>query len=184
MDNTIAISLLTMTFGAILGAVFGPLGDLASRRLLDAREKTPGLHSALVLLLAANAIWVIAEVLESLVSKSGPWTVLALAVLFLFSAIVLFSAYRHIPENVENEKKTLMTAFGYLLFGNFLWILAEVTEMLMGATDELLSLALGKLPTYVRIIISIIATGTFGLGVASVWKLVPAKKHQKPRTTP
>jgi hypothetical protein len=123
--------------------------------------------------MTANVIWIIAEVLSFITPKFEQWTVLALAFLFLISAFVLFSAYRHIPKSQEYDKNLLFVSFRFLLLGNFVWILAESSEMIIGATAELIEYEIGRTNSYIRILISIISICLFFTGIYKIWNLVP-----------
>ena len=102
--------------------------------------------------------------------QSAAWPgkrgIIQIVPLLLISAFVLFSAYRHLPESEEYDKHLFLASFKFLLLGNLVWILAESIEMIIGAVAELIEYKIGRVNTYIGILISLFSMGLFFKGIS------------------
>ncbi len=153
--------------GAIIGSVLGPIGDGVSRLFLNNHEKESSLHFALLLFLVASSLWVIGEALTLLGFDKA-----SAGLIYLISAIILVAAYKHFNGKENLDGVDLKLPFKFLLVGNFIWLLAESTElMLYSFWDWGESL----IPLYVRFGVCIFALGVFGIGIKKTWGTMPDK---------
>ncbi len=173
-------SIFTMIIGGILGSILSPLGKEFVEEYFSRRSKSIGIHSALFFLLAANAIWVICEILTFSDLFSAALPRLMVAILFALSAVVLFIAFSHIPKiDGNNELVQYANTFKYLLLGNLCWITAETIEMIVPSIIEISSANADLLngvkqsAFYVRILVTLGALTLYVKGVRAVYKEIP-----------
>ena len=124
--------ILTMVIGALLGAIISP----AVNRIVESRfssDKKCHFRSGLILLSAANATWLVSYIVLFLFHHDKSiQAFLGIITFFLIATFFFIFSFSHFQKANEISNQTIVKKLLYfLMFGNLLWLLAEMAEFLM-----------------------------------------------------
>lgn len=161
----LSINLIFAFFGAIVSAIIAPLGDRLVNVFFEEHKKPKNINTVLLLLMSANALWVLGE-LFGMLFRTGKYSELVIGfVFFVLSSFLLFSACSYLSK-IESDRINEVTSLSlqFLILGNIFWVIAEFSEMFISYFCE------GSIANIVRVVITIGSILFFALGLIKSWQ--------------